>query len=68
MFTISKSQYTGSDQSLVEAICLSTDTKQTAGIANGSLCLEMDTGDIYCFNGASGQWIKLGGGSTPQVS
>lgn len=45
---------------MIEAVCLSTDTKPTDGIANGSVCLEMDTGDVYMFNEASSTWVKLG--------
>lgn len=44
---------------LIEAACLSTDTKPTTGIANGSLCLEMDTGKIYAFNETASTWVEL---------
>lgn len=43
----------------VEGECLSTDTKPTTGIANGSVLIEMDTGDIYMFNEAAGAWVKV---------
>lgn len=46
---------------LIEAACLSTDTKPTTGIANGSLCIEIDTGDIYMFNAAGAEWNKING-------
>lgn len=59
MFTNNKTSYYGNDKVLIEATCLSTDTKPTTGIANGSLCLEMDTGDIYAFNEAASTWVKL---------
>lgn len=42
-----------------EGFCLSTDTKPTTGIANGSNVLEMDTGDAYAFNQAGTAWVKL---------
>ncbi len=54
----SNKQYDETTQ-MVEIACLSTDSKPTAGIANGSLCLEMDTGDIYAFNEAGTAWVKL---------
>lgn len=44
---------------LVECACLSTDTKPTEGIANGSLCLEMDTAKIYAFDKASETWLVV---------
>ena len=44
-----------------EGVCLSTDTKPTAGVANGDMLLEMDTGDIYCYDADSSAWGKLGG-------
>jgi len=52
----------------VELACLSSDTKPI-GFATGSLCLEVDTGDVYAYDeeGDSGsEWCKiaeLGGGS-----
>lgn len=59
MFSITKSIYIGKEKSLVEAVSLSTDAKPTDGIANGSLCLEMDTGKIYAFNEAGAAWVEL---------
>ena len=44
---------------LIEAACLSTDTKPTTGIANGSTCIEMDTGKIFMFNEAGSAWVEL---------
>ena len=52
MFTNLTASYNNGDV-LIEAACLSTDTKPTDGIANGSACIEMDTGDVYMFNEAS---------------
>lgn len=37
---------------------LSTDQKPTAGVGNGSCFIEMNTGKVYWFNGASGTWIE----------
>lgn len=36
--------------------CLSTDTKKTAGIKNGSVLLEMDTKKVYLFDEAGSTW------------
>lgn len=37
----------------------STDSKPTlAKESNGSIFYEMDTGDVYCFDGDSLTWVK----------
>lgn len=38
---------------------LSTDTKPTEGVPNGSSFLEMDTGDVYMFDEQNHEWRKL---------
>ena len=38
---------------------LSTDTKPTSGVENGSTFVEMNTGDLYIFDKANTQWRKL---------
>lgn len=37
----------------------SEDTKPTAGYANGSTFLEVDTGKIYLFNEDASEWVEL---------
>lgn len=59
MFTIIKGTLFNDTKSLIEAVCLYTDSKPTDGIANGSMCLEMDTGKIYAFNEAGSAWVEL---------
>ena len=48
--------------------CLSTDTKPTNGIANGSKLYEMDTGKKYMFDEENLTWLEVsngeGGGSS----
>lgn len=54
----------------VEGECLSTDTKPTEGIANGSCLIEMDTGDRFMFDEANGEWLNItnpGGGGGAEV-
>ena len=41
-----------------EIFCDSNDTKPTADVATGSSCTEVDTGDIYLFNEATGLWVE----------
>lgn len=59
MFTTVKAHYAGNEKSYIEGACLSTDSKPTDGIANGSLCLEMDSGKIYAFNEAGSAWVEI---------
>lgn len=37
---------------------LSTDTKPLDGVYQGSMFIEIDTGDVYMYDGASGEWVK----------
>lgn len=37
----------------------SSDSKPTAGYANGSTFLEVDTGKIYLFNESTSSWVEL---------
>ena len=54
-----KARLYGQDKIIVDSVCLSTDTKKTDGIANGSLCLEMDTGKFYGFDADTSTWIEI---------
>ena len=38
---------------------LSTDTKPTTGVFNGSTFIEMDTSKVFIFNAAAETWIEL---------
>lgn len=59
MWTVNKAVAYGKDTVLVEAVCLSSDAKPTSGIANGSICIEMNTGKIYMYNEAGTAWVEL---------
>ena len=59
MFSTLKAHYAGNEKSYIEAACLSTDDKPTDGIANGSVCLEMNTGKVFVFNEAGNAWVEL---------
>lgn len=49
-----------SDNASNDYRCKSTDTKPTDGVQVNDSCLEMDTGDVYYFNGT--EWtIGFGG-------
>ena len=37
----------------------SNDSKPTAGYANGSVFLEVDTGKVYLFNETTSAWVEL---------
>lgn len=38
---------------VIEISCLSTDTKPTENLVQGSLALEADTGDLFVFDGTT---------------
>lgn len=38
---------------------LSTDTKPTEYVGNGSVFLEMDTSKVFCFDEESKVWLEL---------
>ena len=44
----------------VEGFCLSTDTKPTENMANGSSLIEMDTSKVFLFDEAGSQWDEFG--------
>lgn len=72
MFTNNKAKYYGDNKVLIDAACLKTDSKPTTGIANGSKCIEMDTGKTYMFNEEDSEWEELpssggGGGSSDLI-
>ena len=37
---------------------LSTDTKPTKGVRNGSVFVEIDTGKVYLFDEENEQWVE----------
>ena len=41
---------------------LSGEDKPTEGLATGSLFIELDTGTVYYFSEADGDWAVFGGG------
>lgn len=45
-----------SDRAYVELAGKSTDSKPTNGIAEGSICVEVNTGKVFFFNGSS--WVE----------
>lgn len=61
MFTNTKARMASLNPDTIyfNAACLSTDTKPTAGVANGSTCIEMDTGKTFMFNEDGSEWIEL---------
>ena len=39
---------------------LSTDTKPTEGVGNGSALIEMNTGKLYFYDAAHSEWLEWG--------
>ena len=56
MLTKIKESIYDDDSNYIEAVCLSSDTKPTAGIANGSVLIEMDTKALYFFDKTNSTW------------
>lgn len=59
MLSFHEIKYTGAGK-YVEGACLSTDSKPTTGILNGSVLIEMDTGKVYFYDEANSQWREWG--------
>lgn len=59
MLSIIKKESNTKDGNLLEIRGLSTDTKPTENISNGSQYIEMDTGKIYHYNAESQQWLEF---------
>lgn len=49
----------GHDYTYFEYSGLSTDSKPTTGVFNGSTFLEMDTSEVYVFDASTMAWLKL---------
>lgn len=41
----------------IEFALNSTDTKPTGNLANGSTCIEVDTGNVYLWDEAEAAWV-----------
>ena len=59
MVTWLKESYRSGDDTMYrEGVCLSTDTKPTpADMCNGSRLEEIDTGAVYRYDRAGGDWV-----------
>ena len=43
----------------IEAACLSSDTKPTEdNYATGSICVEVDTGNVFFYNATGKTWVE----------
>ena len=52
------SRFLTADKRYIEATGLSTDTKPTQNIAQGSTFTEIDTGKVFFFNETGTQWVE----------
>lgn len=60
MISFLSSSITEPGKERAELCGLSTDSKPTARLANGSRFIEMDTGKLYFFDEAGSQWVEFG--------
>jgi len=63
MITVTKDPTYASHKPGLELVGLSTDEKPTdtvngVPVTNGSTFIEMDTGNLYWFDQAAGEWIR----------
>lgn len=61
MITIMETKKIVNNKQLVDIACLSTDTKPTTGIMNGSMLIEVNTGKLYVFDESASAWTEIGG-------
>lgn len=61
MITIMETKKIFNNKQLVDIACLSTDTKPTTGIMNGSMLIEVNTGKLYVFDESASAWNEIGG-------
>lgn len=59
MITYLKNELYSTGKTVAQIACLSTDTKPTDGIVTGSICLEVDTGDVYAYDEIGESWNKI---------
>lgn len=59
MFTVIKCIGMRNGKSIIEGACLNADAKPTENIANGSMAIEIDTGNLWMFDEASGIWNQI---------
>ena len=60
MITIMETKKIINNKQLVDIACLSTDTKPTTGIMNGSMLIEVNTGKLYVFDESASTWNEIG--------
>lgn len=58
MVTMIQEAVMGNGKPLVTVYCLSTDSKPT-NVANGSSCIEINTGKAFLFNEGGSAWVEV---------
>lgn len=58
MITIIKQEYNSGVKQYYELAGTSSDSKPTAGVATGSIFVEVNTGKVFFFNEASSSWVE----------
>lgn len=48
---------------IVNIACNHDDEKPIAGLANGSMCIEVDTGKLFLFDEDEEEWVEFGASS-----
>lgn len=59
MFTVIKTIGMRNGKSIIEGACLNADAKPTDNIANGSMAIEIDTGNLWMFDETNVVWNQI---------
>lgn len=59
MITVVSATWRGDTKELREYRGLSTDTKPTTNVANGSIFFEIDTGKVFMYDETNTQWREI---------
>ena len=59
MFSVIKTIGLRNGKNIIEGACLNEDAKPTQNIANGSMTIEMDTGNILIFDETNSEWKTI---------
>lgn len=59
MFSVIKTIGLRNGKNIIEGACLNADAKPTQNIANGSMVIEMDTGNILIFDETNSVWKTI---------
>lgn len=60
MVTLKEVQFVTGNTKVCDLVGKSTDTKPIQNMSNGSTFYELDSSNLYVFDGETGNWVKQG--------